>query len=410
MRVAGVAIAVISIGLLTLTPSDDVIAPHAAACLLCGEFGTIDVLQNLALFVPLGAALALTGLRARASLLFGFALSAAVELLQATVIPGRDATLSDVLSNSLGVGAGALLVRHARALMRPAPGLARWLAVASAATFAAAVLATAALLRSSVPADRWHAQVRPRLGSMPQFAGPVVAARLGSREIESSRLAWDAEARAALKDDRIAVAALVPTGVAPVRASPILRIVDASRREAAALFQHGDALVFAVRPRARDAWLRGVQVRLPGVFGTAGAAEVRGERRGPLVRVSARTGAELREREVRLTPAMGWALILPWNGYLDGAWWKDALWLAALAAPVGYWVVFAGAGRGTAFTLALGVAMVGALTGGAAAARLAVPGPLVWLGAMLGATLAGAVAHVARRVPAKWKLGGKQSR
>ena len=103
----------------TLTPM-----PHQAAqvaltgpfCLACGDGGGADFVLNIALFLPLGAALAAAGLRARTVVLLGLALSAGVELLQFSVIPGRDATVGDVVANT----AGQIRIRSA---LREAPTL-----------------------------------------------------------------------------------------------------------------------------------------------------------------------------------------------------------------------------------------------------------------------------------------------
>lgn len=70
-----------------------------------------DVVMNVALFVPLGIAVAaLLPLRfAPAAVLFGAAVSLAVETAQ-SFIPGRVPDVDDVLHNTIGAGVGTVIV------------------------------------------------------------------------------------------------------------------------------------------------------------------------------------------------------------------------------------------------------------------------------------------------------------
>lgn len=61
-----------------------------------------DALLNVVLFVPLGVALALAGLPRRRSVWLVVAATVAVELLQGFVVPGRQASIGDILTNSVG--------------------------------------------------------------------------------------------------------------------------------------------------------------------------------------------------------------------------------------------------------------------------------------------------------------------
>ena len=101
-RRLAVAASLVAIGLATLTPrpdQTDMVARTPPWCIVCGELGAVDVLLDLALFFPLGAALGLRGHRTRSIAALSLVVSIAVELLQA-VIPGRDPTVSDVLTNT----------------------------------------------------------------------------------------------------------------------------------------------------------------------------------------------------------------------------------------------------------------------------------------------------------------------
>ena len=76
----------------------------------------VEFLLNVALFVPLGATLALLAPKVQWWLwgLAGFLASSAVEGLQLMLLDGRTATVRDIAANTLGLAAGALLVTAAR--------------------------------------------------------------------------------------------------------------------------------------------------------------------------------------------------------------------------------------------------------------------------------------------------------
>src|SRR2546430_5704779 len=90
------------------------------SCIACGEHATSDVLLNIILFVPLGAAVALHVRSLSRCALSAALLSATIELAQ-LYIPGRDSSLGDVLSNTLGGTLGALLTRTAVLWLLPSP-------------------------------------------------------------------------------------------------------------------------------------------------------------------------------------------------------------------------------------------------------------------------------------------------
>ena len=71
----------------------------------------LEFLANIALFVPLGALLALasTRLPGWAIIVAGFASSVTIELVQ-LALPSRFSTVSDVVANTLGTGCGLLVV------------------------------------------------------------------------------------------------------------------------------------------------------------------------------------------------------------------------------------------------------------------------------------------------------------
>jgi len=103
---------VIAILAATLFPVAGAESERFIACVVCGERGIADVLVNIILFLPFGAALAAGGVSLPRCGLAAALLSASVEFAQLW-IPGRDPSLGDVVSNTLGGGLGAVLVATA---------------------------------------------------------------------------------------------------------------------------------------------------------------------------------------------------------------------------------------------------------------------------------------------------------
>ncbi|MEI2720453.1 MAG: VanZ family protein [Gemmatimonadales bacterium] len=102
-----VSLAVIALTTLRANPSQlDRVAETAWTCLVCGDAGTTDVLLNLLLFAPLGVGLRWRGWSGGRAVLAICLLTLAIEGTQAFALAGRDATISDVLANSLGGAIG----------------------------------------------------------------------------------------------------------------------------------------------------------------------------------------------------------------------------------------------------------------------------------------------------------------
>lgn len=89
-------------------------------CLTCPDSWLADVISNVALFFPLGAALTAVGLRARRAIALSSAFSATIELLQfIDVPPGRTSSVTDWFTNTSGAALGVLFVAMWPLLVRP---------------------------------------------------------------------------------------------------------------------------------------------------------------------------------------------------------------------------------------------------------------------------------------------------
>ena len=153
-RVILVALALLAIALATLWPMPG-ISRHVIFCLPCGVRGTSDLLLNIALFIPLGAALARRGHRRGRIVVGAVLLSSAIELAQ-FFIPGRDPTLGDVVANTFGAALGALIVQRADLWLSPTTAAASRLCRGAATAGALVCLITGLLLTPSRPPSRYY--------------------------------------------------------------------------------------------------------------------------------------------------------------------------------------------------------------------------------------------------------------
>lgn len=336
------ALALLAIGLATLTPRPDqaeMVARTPPWCIVCGDLGAVDVLLNVALFVPLGAARRLRGDRTMRVAALSLLVAAAVELLQ-SVIPGRDPTLSDILTNTAGGAAGAAVAGWSRHLASPAPRAAGLLATGWAVVWLAQTGATAGLIRPALPFSWYWGQLAPDLPQFEQFQGRVAFAAVDSQRIRMGRLLGTAEIRQLLLSGAALRATTTP-GASTQALAPIVSIFDERQREIVLLGRWGDDLVYRLRTRAFDARLRPPGIRLPGAFAGADTLVGVSGRFDPATgsfAVALRGSGGSRQRAVPLDAQWGWSLLLPFP-YAHGAesGWLTALWVGGWMLPLGFW-------------------------------------------------------------------------
>ena len=400
-RKAGFALALLGaalVGALTLGPlpgREALVRATPLWCLVCGELGGVDVLLNILLFAPLGLGLGLMGVRPRRALLIAAALSLTVELLQMKVVAGRDASLSDLLTNSVGVLLGHGLGRTWQGWIFPDPARARRLAAAWAVIWLALTLGTAAALRPVPTHDRWYGQWAPELGHLEQFEGRVRAVRLGDITVPSRRLTDSVDWPRRLVADTALLHAAADLGPSTPGLAPIASIFDERQREIMLLGQWGSDAVIRVRMTPSLLRLRPWAMRLPDGLALAQGTPVRIEAgievRAYVIRVDA-DGAT-RTRILPFSPHWTWAALLP----VDYAFGREAgvvtaLWLAAMLAPLGWW---AGRARGRAPAVA-SVALVAGVAGIRMLFDLSPAPPAEWVGALGGLGIGLLLAHGVR--------------
>jgi hypothetical protein len=168
--------------------------------------------------------------------------------------------------------------------------------------------------------------------------------------------------------------------------------------EGFALEQLGDAVVFRTNLRSARLRLRTIAVALPhalaarsvGSNGNPRVLRIEGRSARRVMSVSSDGAGQATSVALRRTIGLGWALLTPWNLTISRAWWPaNALWLAVLTFPVGF---FSGRSSHAApdeprrafawWPLVLVVATMAIIP---AFVGLALPGAGEWTGVLLGA-------------------------
>ena len=338
----------------TLTPTAvSHTAGHTWWCLACDPKWLADAISNVALFIPLGVALALLGVRVSRAVLIGSLLSLAIEMSQAAGIPGgRTAELSDLLTNTTGAFAGAWVVAEHRWLYAPGERSAQRLLACWTVSICGMFIATAWALSPADSSIGAASEVTPSalvnatgFGWFAAFAdsatvngvsiahrgtGPVIASMLRT---DTVRMGVDIRGH----DNRQSTV-------------PIVTVHEPQALSAHSFMgQRGsDAVVWSAR-KARLVGLlfpvlalrqlfslrdRGDSVRIVRLTGMVSAG---------LLRMSAETvgeNAPPRTAELSLTPALGWTVIQSVVRVdVFGSAAATLLWLMCWFTPGGLWLV-----------------------------------------------------------------------
>ncbi len=320
----------------------------------CGDLGVLDIILNVLLFVPLGIGLGLVR-GTRAAVVIGLLCSVAIELTQFRLIAGRDASLRDVITNTIGAGLGAALVTLWRPILLCQSHTARRLATLACIGWLAVLAGTGFANQPSLPQSTWFGQWAPELGQFDTFPGTVRDVHLDQTFLPAGILTKGAEVRDSLLTQRYRLQASAVAEGPTEREAPIFSIFDDQQQEILVLAQAGRSIHFRTRTRASDYGLRSPAVRLDGFPIEPGTpVKITIRRDGPRLSL-ALDGAEGPARWTsRTTVGSGWALLLPWE-YAEGpeASFGALIWLGGLLLPSGYWAGRCGAGRAMPLVLAV---------------------------------------------------------
>ncbi len=328
-----VGIALAGVLLATLVPGGSH-GTNAFGCVFCGEHALADLLANVVLFAPVGIGIALLGAGLGRAVLAGLVLSTSVEFIQ-VVLPGRDASLGDVIANSTGAWLGAALMLAAPLWLGARREVAHGLVLAWAALLGGLFWMTGWLLAPSLPATVYYAQWTPNLGHLDWYRGRVIGATVDGREVRHGRIRQGPEVRLALLQGR-PVAVEVVAGPSTARLGSIFSINDQRQREIVLVGPDREDLVFRYRARASDFRLDQPDVRLRSTMGPVSSGDslsITVERRD--------TGFCLSMQGVERcglghTVADGWSLLFYAESFPQ--WLKSLLgvcWLGALSFPLG---------------------------------------------------------------------------
>lgn len=335
--------------LLTLWPLPEQAAQadrSPITCLVCGDQGMQDVLQNVLMLLPLGLALGLGGVRPRTAALGAFLLSLAVETLQYTVVTGRDASLSDVLTNTAGAFLGAWLAPHLPLLLRPSRRAAGPMAVGAVLLWAGAWLFGAWAISTDPGRGGWRGRVANDLPGTPPFNGEVVAAFLDGTPLAVAPARMPPGVEQAFARDSFVLEGSVRPGPAIALRENIVTVIDAPREGASAgnlvmVFNRAATVgVIGFRVNAARLLLRTPSFPLGRIFNVPVHEEVRfhvARTSGMLRALAQGVGPEL-ATEYRLGPELLWSVLSPRTPQPSTLWKLESfLWAAGLLGIAGFW-------------------------------------------------------------------------
>jgi VanZ like family len=308
-------------------------------CLVCGEQGAVDVLNNVLLFVPLGAGLTLLRVRVRSVVLVGMLISFTVESLQYLGIPGRDPSLSDLLTNTAGSWLGVILgVRH-RDVLWPGRRAAGVLSLAGVLAWWATQAATAVLLRPWAPSGELRAAWASASPERAAHDVMVTSASVSGLVVKGDSTPLPAGLAERIRSGLVQLQIeMLASGPAPGW-SAIFKLLE-PRARVMAVEAGGRDLIVQLPARARAWRLRPPALQLHGVLLGPAGTRLRlaaGERADTLWAVVTSASTRMRRQQI-LSPSLGWSLLVPFHyAYGSEVPWLTGLWIVGWMVPIGHW-------------------------------------------------------------------------
>jgi VanZ like family len=298
----------------------------------------------LLLFIPFAIGLQLAGLSWRRTVLVAAAVSLTVEVLQLVAIPGRDASLSDLLTNTASGAIGATLGTWLPIALRPSPDQAVKLLGAGALAWLAALAASACLVSPGLGSGPLLSGWAGATGQRDIFFGEIRQVQLDGAPMPTYAAPPDsALIRRRLSAGEFRLEVEVNSG-GPVHYPSWIYKLSAGRTSQLTLFQLRRDAGIAVPVRGMGLRLRPITITLPGAFPEVAGVTVRLEASatGGAVRLRSAYGDVTRSIDFALSPAYAWRLISPFQlGAGHGVRWFTALLLTLSTLPLGYWGAWA---------------------------------------------------------------------
>jgi len=339
------------------------------------------------LLAPVGVGLRLRGWRPAAILGCVVALSGGIELLQLLLPIGRDASVLDVVANTVGAAIAAAVAPSISRALGVSTTQARWFAVAALAGWGAQAAMTAWALQRDVPATaQYYGQWAHVFTSTVPLTGVVTAFTIQDRPVSDDPVTHTDSLRATLAGDTVMLQLMV-SDLGPARGrAQIAGVTDGEGNLVAGFERERCRVRFRMRTRGERLGLRALSVVVPtscrleaGVTGIEGRAT-----RASLAMAASWTGAK-RQATLALTPSLAWRLFVP-SGWPAGLW--DVLgsigWLALWGVPLAFLLRAAAPGRVARAALVYVIGLGGVVALVAVASGLAVVNPGDIIGMALG--------------------------
>jgi VanZ like family len=341
--------------------------------------------------MPLGAGLALLGWPWRRIVALCALLSLGVETVQYAAHTGRDASLSDLLTNTTGSALGAALARRRAFLLAPDSLLARRLSLVAAAGWLGILAFTAVSMQPWTPVGRLRNYCTAAFPTSERFSGTARTMTLNGVVLSCDQDLPGGEIRGgAITLETVATAG------EPSLGRRVIHLVRTSATTLLVLAQEGRTAVFQAPTTARALRFFTPAVLLPRAFPAraGGSVELVAEADSRRLRLSAVHDGGRSSVELALSPSYGWTLLfgIPIG---PGAPLRvvAALWLGGLLFPAGYWAGLAA--RPAATIGGLGAVVIAGLGLVPALAGFDPVHWSEWVGAGAGVMLGWALAQIA---------------
>lgn len=339
--IAGLAASYAFVMWMTLRPAPPgpVLPPF---CIICGQLGGVDFVLNIALFVPVGLTLSWVVARRHHVILIGAGTTLIVELLQMNVIPGRDASLGDLVANTAGTALGVWAATAGPARLSATGAEARRLAAGVGLLVVVALMVAGWALRPAVPRYPLWVQWTPSRPNFDDFAGRLVEFRFnGAPRSSTDILAPDP----ATHSTNLQASVVVSGPARPSRSGRQSIIVQVANgfEEGLSLGQWRNAAIFRSYTNGARLRLRPLLIKLNGAFAGDSASvtdvvtrlSVRSDARR--IVLSRERGNARIEATLPRTIGLAWTLVLYRDVAIDTSWMiANAFFLGGLIAPVAF--------------------------------------------------------------------------